>query len=265
MNLTQSLQGEYLQLWQSCTIRPKRLATVDALVDRLVADKRRYTAAGSPHGVPWHVVGLIHLLEASGNFSTHLHNGDPLTQRTVHVPAGRPPGGTPPFTWEESASDAVKLKLRGWTDWSIAGTLYQLERYNGFGYRSRGIHTPYLWSFSGHYSRGKYVRDGKYSPTAVSAQCGAAVLLRRLAERGIVAFSRRTLATTTDPPPARRGPALRYGPQKETAEGRRLQEFLNTFPGVALRVDGKLGERSSDAFKRATGHYLRGDPRAKKT
>ena len=58
---------------------------------------------------------------------------------------------------------------------------------------------------------------------------------------------------------------LRYAPRKETAEGWRLQELLNTFPGIALRVDGKLGERSSDAFKRATGHYLRGDPRAQKT
>ena len=263
MNLTQSARDEYVQLWQTCTIRPQRAATVDALVDRLVAHKDRYTAASSPHGVPWHVVGLIHLLEASGNFSTHLHNGDPLTGRTVHVPAGRPRKGTPPFTWEESATDAVELKLRGWTDWSVAGTLYLLERYNGFGYRSRGIHSPYLWSFSGHYSKGKYVQDGKYSPTAVSAQCGAAVLLRRLAERGIVAFDARTLSSTTDEPRPR-GPFLRYAPRKDTPEARRLQEFLNTFPGVAVRVDGQLGKRSSDAFRRVTGHHLKGDPRAKK-
>lgn len=259
MKLTQSLKSEYLELWKTCAIRPARAATVDALVDRLVENKRRYTAAGKPHGVPWHVVGVIHLLEASGDFSTHLHNGDPLTARTVHVPAGRPAGGKPPFTWEESAADAVRMKLRGWTDWSVPATLYLLERYNGFGYRPRGIPTPYLWSFSNHYSKGKYVRDGVYSPTAVSAQCGAAVLLRRMAERGIVALED---ARPTDGRPS--GPVLRYAPSKDTKEARSLQAYLNTFPGIALRVDGRLGERSSDAFKKVTGHHLTGDPRTKR-
>ncbi len=36
-------------------------------------------------------------------------------------------------------------------------------------------------------------------------------------------------------------------------------------PGTVLREDGKLGEGTSDAFKRVTGHFLAGDPRAKKT
>ncbi len=44
--------------------------------------------------------------------------------------------------------------------------------------------SPYLWSFSTHYQCGKYVADGRWSETAVSKQCGAAVLLRRLAEHG---------------------------------------------------------------------------------
>ena len=44
-------------------------------------------------------------------------------------------------------------------------TLYELERYNGFGYRDRRpqVLSPYLWSFSNHYSRGKYVADGRFS------------------------------------------------------------------------------------------------------
>jgi len=40
---------------------------------------------------------------------------------------------------------------------------------------------------------------------------------------------------------------------------------LNGFPGTVLTEDGKLGEGTSDAFKRVTGHFLAGDPRAKKT
>ena len=189
VNLTAQLQTEYDRLWQTCQVRPERRATAAALADRIVQNRARYEAAGKPHGVPWYVVGIIHQLESNGNFQTHLHNGDPLTARTVRVPAGRPATGNPPFRWETSAADAlVDARLNTWTDWSPAGTLFVLERYNGFGYRKPeiAINSPYLWSFSTHYTKGKFIRDREYSPTAVSGQCGAAVLLQTLAERGLV-------------------------------------------------------------------------------
>ena len=184
MNLTTTLSKEYVDLWRSCKIRPMRAAEVDAIVDRIVENKGRYTKAGKPHGVPWHVVGVIHMLEGSGNFGTHLHNGDPLAARTVHVPKGRPKNGAPPFTWEESASDALAFDGLGrWKDWSLPGTLFVLERFNGFGYRPKKIHSPYLWSFSNQYTKGKFIGDNVFSPTAVSQQCGAAVLLMRMVAR----------------------------------------------------------------------------------
>jgi lysozyme family protein len=181
-----ALRDEYLALWSSMAIRPERMASVDARVQRIIANKTRYRSVADPLGVPWYVVGIVHSLEGGG-FSAHLHNGDPLTARTTHVPAGRPTTGNPPFTWEESATDA--LRSRGWsasTDWSIPGTLYQLEKYNGFGYRPLGIATPYLWSFSNHYTRGKFTSDGQFNANAVSAQAGGAAILRRLADAGYV-------------------------------------------------------------------------------
>jgi len=39
------------------------------------------------------------------SFKLHLHNGDPLTARTVNVPKGRPKTGQPPFAWGISAKD----------------------------------------------------------------------------------------------------------------------------------------------------------------
>lgn len=186
MPVKAALAREYGTLWESCTIRPQRAATVDAVVDRITKHRKRYEAAAKGAGVPWYVVAIIHQLESSGNFETHLHNGDPLSARTKRVPAGRPATGKPPFTWEESAADALRLqKLDQWRDWSVPGTLFVFERYNGMGYRNRGLPSPYLWSFSTHYSKGKFVADGRFSPTAVSEQCGAAVLLRRLVERGL--------------------------------------------------------------------------------
>jgi lysozyme family protein len=53
-----------------------------------------------------------------------------------------------------------------------------LETYNGFGYRFQGLVSPYLWSFSNLYAKGKYVADNKFDPEAVSQQCGAGLILK---------------------------------------------------------------------------------------
>jgi lysozyme family protein len=189
MNLTSAVKVDYDQLWNTCQIRPERRAAAADIADRVAAQRTRYEGAGNPHGVPWYVVGIIHQLEASGDFTKHLHNGDPLTARTVHDPAGRPASGRPPFTWEFSAADAlVHDGLDTWRDWSISGTLFVFERFNGFGYRKSSINipSPYLWSFSNHYTKGKYTSDKHYDPNFVSQQCGTAILLRLLADRGLV-------------------------------------------------------------------------------
>jgi lysozyme family protein len=182
--MTNAQRRRYELLYESCLCRPKRKASVNALARKIRANRKRYEKVGRAVGMPWYVVGIIHSLEASGDFTRHLHNGDPLTARTVHVPAGRPKTGRPPFTWERSAIDALRGRgLGAWKDWSVPGTLYQLEGYNGFGYRDHhpSVPSPYLWSFSNHYTRGKYVADGRFSPTAISQQVGAALLLKQLA------------------------------------------------------------------------------------
>lgn len=185
------LRPEYQRLWDAVQIKPGREADLDAIIARIVAGRARYGIASEKSGVPWHFIAVVHSLEGSGNWNTHLHNGDSLKRRTVNEPKGRPVTGSPPFTWEDSAADALAQKgLSKATDWSIPGLLYQLERYNGWGYRLYHAATlsPYLWSFSNHYARGKYVADGKWSSTAVSAQAGAAVLLRRMFDRKIITF-----------------------------------------------------------------------------
>ena len=52
-----------------------------------------------------------------------------------------------------------------------------LEEYNGLGYASRGVPSPYVWSGTDQYRSGKYVRDGVYDPNAVDSQLGCAGLL----------------------------------------------------------------------------------------
>jgi lysozyme family protein len=147
---------------------------------------------GSGSGVPWYFIACVHYLECSFSFKKHLHNGDPLTGYTVHVPAHRPKvGHAPPFTFEESAVDAIKLmKYDQVTNWSLPFILLKLEGYNGFGYNRKGIRTPYLWSFSNHYTKGKYVKDGVYDANAISSQLGAAVILKRMEQRALITIPR---------------------------------------------------------------------------
>lgn len=257
VNLTNALAAEYQELFQTMEIDQDRFGEIDAIVDRIVANRSAYGTVARQVGAPWYFVAAIHNMESGLRMNRHLHNGDPLTARTRHVPAGRPAAGEPPFTWEESAIDALKLRrIDRVSDWTLERLLYELEGYNGWGYRLYHAHvkTPYLWSFSSQYTSGKYVADGRWSDTAVSRQCGAAVIVKRLEQRGDIA--------SFDARPRTRVIPLRYA-NKVIDRGDDLQRFLNTFPGIALRVDGWPGEQSSDAVKRVFGFYLSGDPRLK--
>jgi len=172
----------YAKMFAGCTLKPECAAEAKRTAAAILANRARYQAvAANFTGMPWWVVGIIHAMECGGSFKQHLHNGDPLTACTVQVPKNRPKTGKPPFTWEESAIDALEYDgLDKVDDWSTGNALVVFENYNGTGYRKRGVPSPYLWSFTDQYSRGKYVADGKYDAAAVSKQCGAAALMKQL-------------------------------------------------------------------------------------
>lgn len=185
----ENVKADYEALFASCTIPAAQAGTVAWHRQMLLRGKSRYQEAEARTGTPWWFIGIIHGMEASFNFQGHLHNGDPLTKRTVQVPKNRPPQWGPPNDWLASAIDALEYeKFVGLSDWSIARVLYRWETYNGWGYRSKALNTPYLWSFSNHHTKGKFVRDGVFDPNAVSKQCGAAVMLKALQNAGDVTF-----------------------------------------------------------------------------
>jgi lysozyme family protein len=184
---TAALAKEYSDLFNRCEIAADKMAEVEGVVQRILRFQDRYASIAAQSTVPWYLIAVIHNMECGLDFTKHLHNGDSLKRRTVHVPAGRPKTGQPPFSFEASALDALDYDtFTRWSDWSIGGICYKLEDYNGWGYRVHKINSPYLWSYSNLYTRGKYVEDNKWSDTAVSRQCGAAVILRRMSERRVV-------------------------------------------------------------------------------
>ena len=172
----------YRNLWNSCQVLPGAQEQADAIANLINQNKRRYQAITDATKVPWIFVGIVHHLEADLSFGSHLCNGDPLVSRTIHVPRGRPVAGSPPFTWEESAIDTMKLLgLDKVLSWNLPEQmLYRVEGYNGFGYCRYGINSPYLWAGTNHYSSGKFTDDGIFSPNAVSKQIGAVPVLRSL-------------------------------------------------------------------------------------
>lgn len=252
-------QSEYQRLFDTCVINPANLPDVNAVIDKIVAAKARYEGVGNKLNIPWYFIGIVHCMEGSLSFNKHLHNGDPLTARTVQVPPGRPKTGTPPFTWEFSAEDSLKMeRIDQWTDWSIPGMLFKLESYNGFGYRNiqKPINSPYLWSMSNQYTKGKFASDGKYDPNLKSKQTGAAVLLRRMAEKQVVAFGITDRLHLIN----QLGDIVSFAPNREVPKARELQQLLN-LAGAHLIADGKAGKNTSDAFFNLAGRFLKGDPR----
>ena len=277
--LTDDLRQHYQSLFTSCVVNPAKLSAVNSVISRIMPNQGRYQSVAEPLGIPWYFVAVVHNMECGLNFNQHLHNGDPLTARTVHVPAGRPPNGSPPFAWEQSAADALTIQgFANLTDWSLPVILYRLEAYNGFGYRklTPPINTPYLWSFSNQYTSGKYVADGKFDPNAVSTQCGAAVILFQMAQNGAVTFASSATAGASASAPTPTPPsaptmtadqlaaqfdnAVTFSDNQASDSARSLQRALNTLPGIHLGVDGVPGRQTSDAYQQVTGHFLPGDP-----
>ncbi len=169
-------------------IRPEWNARLDVITAGIVRDRERYLEIEHQRvgGMPWYFVAGLHERESSRNFTRHLHEGSPLIHRTFYVPKGRLPNKPPPYLFEESAEDALYvLEHENWVNWyDQVETLNAIEAYNGLGYRHRDVPSPYLWSGTTRYSRGKYVADGRYSAISVDQQAGVITIWLRMRQRG---------------------------------------------------------------------------------
>lgn len=178
--------NDYAILYREAKLTPESCSAVNARVALILINKSKYGLVAKDVQVPWWCIGAIHSLESSLNFNCHLHNGDPLSARTIHIPIGRPvsppKAGKLPYTWVESATDALRPTWRP-SDWSLQGCLEFLERYNGLGYRKVKINSPYIWGATSQYSKGLFVKDGKFDPEAKAKSIGAAAIFKVLEGR----------------------------------------------------------------------------------
>ena len=240
--------------WQNSKLTREREFTRPAKV--AVANKGRYLAIARAAGMPdiaWVFIAVSHYRESSQDFATNLAQGDPWNRVSVHVPAGRGPFKS----FEDAAVDALvrcspyAAKLK---DWSIGGMLTNLERYNGIGYASKGKPSPYIWSGTNQYEKGKYVRDGVYDPEKVDAQLGCAGLILTMMQ--------------LDPSIRFDGPAPQIQPKpitpsdKPVRDGIWLQNSLNRLgASPKLELDGIVGPSTRNAvraFQLASGIVVDG-------
>jgi lysozyme family protein len=176
----------YGKLWDDAKILPADQEKLVKIVQEkmlLPSAKASYIKVEQATGVPWYWVAAMNIRESDGSFRAHLHNGDPLTGRTVHVPRGRPIAGSPPFQWFASAIDALTEPPHSLKDvkvWSVERDLYEWERVNGTGYVYHNENSPYVWAMTSEQEYGKYTSDGGFDKHAWDSQPGTAALLKTL-------------------------------------------------------------------------------------
>jgi lysozyme family protein len=126
--------------------------------------------------VPPALVCGIWYREASLQSGVYLQNGDPLGAPTVHVPKGI-------FFRKDQFVDAAVAALndkrslinelglhRDSTDMGAITTF--AEAYNGLGYHSRGLVSPYAFAGTDQYKGGMFVSDGVFSPSTFDGRPG---------------------------------------------------------------------------------------------
>lgn len=175
----EAVKASYRALWAGMKISESKVPLADKAAQRILSGMARYKAVERTTGVPWWFIGLCHLREGNLSFETYLGNGQSIRRKTTIVPKGRGPFAS----FEAGAIDALtKMNFIGkpaaW--WSLERIMYSLEGFNGYGYRSHGVNSPYLWAGTNRYSRGKYVRDGVFDSNVVDSQLGSMAVLARM-------------------------------------------------------------------------------------
>jgi len=201
------------------------------------ANRARYEAVAARAGVPAQLVAAIHWRESTGNFNTYLHQGDRLGRPAVHVPRDIPVF----HEWDEAAVHALNMKstLREAMNITqhtteLAALATYAEYYNGLGYHYRGKPSPYVFSGTDQYSRGKFVRDGVYSSVTRDRQLGVMTMIQyiRAKEGGDVNLPGAG-------PAAGDAVTLRRGAEGDAVE--RLQAALQETGHYTGAIDGDFG------------------------
>jgi lysozyme family protein/peptidoglycan hydrolase-like protein with peptidoglycan-binding domain len=161
----------------------------------------RYEAVASKTGIPAKLIAALHFRESSGNFNTYLHQGDPLGKPAVNWPSNIPVF----HVWEDAAVHALNMKASIRKDLGLEADSTDMaamatfaEYYNGLGYHNKGKASPYVYSGTDQYDKGKYVRDRVYDPNVKDQQLGVLAMVKCLENKQGTKPSTQALGSPVD-------------------------------------------------------------------
>lgn len=158
---------------------------LETFVQNWDKNKARYEAVAAKAGVPAKLIAALHWRESTGDFSTYLHQGDPLGKKAVNVPSDIPifkkwePAAEHALGMKEGIADAYNIDASTTDEAALAS---YAERYNGLGYFNKGVASPYAMSGTDQYKSGKYVKDGPkgWRANVKDQQLGVLAMMRAI-------------------------------------------------------------------------------------
>lgn len=253
------LEPEYARLASIATIKPSREHELEQACISLLRSKALYQRVEQLSHVPAAALMALAMREMSGNTRCYLGNGQRLTMRTTIVPKGRGPFPNTDDGFIAGCLDALAIdrldqvyKMAG--AWSVARFCYESEEWNGWGYRARGIPSPYVFGGTTVQKAGKYVADHVYSATTMDPQLGTLALVQELVKLDpSLAFFDHTPAIEAPSiiPPAAPHPVM--GP----VNVKWVQSALNKLriPHEPLSIDGDVGRATREAVRAFEERY----------
>lgn len=176
------LAPEYAQQIARATILPEHEHELAHVCERLIKDEKVYQklSDATPNKIPVAFLMALSEREMDGNLHCYLGNGQALSRVTTIVPKGRGPFFGP-NAFIDGAIDALTLDgLTEITDWSLPRTAYESELWNGWGYRSHGIPSPYVFGATALQEPGKFIEDHVYDSKMMDPQLGTIAIIEEL-------------------------------------------------------------------------------------
>jgi lysozyme family protein len=183
----EKLEANYDHLASIATIKPERepeLAKVVRLT--LLPQKPLYQRVEQLTHVPAAGLMALAMREMSGNTHKYLGNGQSLKQRTTIVPLNRGPFLQDyPEDFVSGCLDSLHLDgldqvWKAIGGWSRARFCYESEAWNGWGYRARGIPSPYVFGATSVQLPGKFPRDHVFDANMMDPQLGTLAIVEEI-------------------------------------------------------------------------------------
>lgn len=251
----EALAPNYEALIAAAHVALSRVPTIDAAVARLLRDADAYAAVEKISGVPTAALMALAEREMDGNLSCYLGNGQPLRMRTTIVPRGRGPF-TGPNAFVAGCMDALTLDgLTRVPAWTLARFCYESEAWNGWGYRARGLPSPYVFGATTVQRPGKFVCDHVFDAHEMDPQIGTLALVLEIARQAPGLQFWTAVAPAAAPSIV---PDVDQHPHLDQVDAAWVQRALNKLGGpfVPLTVDDNYGRATARAVRRfqATHH-----------